>query len=114
MSLKIPSLSLNASSNASSWWVGRLNDIFSVLADPAIFTDRRGIYVPAKHLHALLTVEQLFRRVFSIQANYRDSNARRTLLFTVPDTLERLTSGFRQCSADLDRLHIKSAFDLEG
>lgn len=88
---KIPTLSAGASSLAVSWWVERINGIFAVLADLAVFTNREGLYVPAKHLQAMLTVEQLFRRVFSIQASYRDTNARRTLLFTVLDTLERLT-----------------------
>ena len=90
-SSKIPTLSANASAASIDWWADRLNDLFAMLSDPAIFTDRDGSYVPAKHLHALMTVEQLFRRVSSIQTSYRDANARRTLLFTVLDTLERLT-----------------------
>jgi hypothetical protein len=56
-----------------------------------VFTDCQKIYQPAKHLHALLTVEQLFLRIASIQTSYRDTNARRVLLFSVLDTLERLT-----------------------
>ncbi|KJK35828.1 hypothetical protein UK23_42570 [Lentzea aerocolonigenes] len=39
----------------------------------------------------MLTVEQLFRRVSASQFAHRDLNARRVLLFTVLDTLERLT-----------------------
>jgi hypothetical protein len=78
----IPTLSANASAASINWWADRLNDLFAVLGDPAIYTDRDGSYVPAKHLHALMTVEQLFRRVSSIQTSYRDANARRTLLFT--------------------------------
>lgn len=39
----------------------------------------------------MLTVEQLFRRVHSIQVGHRDTHARRVLLFTVLDTLESLT-----------------------
>jgi hypothetical protein len=88
----IPSLSASASASAIDWWADKLNDLFAVLGDLAIFTDRQGLYVPAKHLHALLTVEQLFRRVASVQTSHRDANARRTLIFTVLDTLERLTS----------------------
>jgi hypothetical protein len=90
-SSKIPALSANASTASLDWWADRLNDLFAILADPAVFTDGDGSYVPAKHLHALMTVEQLFRRVASIQTSFRDANARRTLLFTVLDTLERLT-----------------------
>jgi hypothetical protein len=88
---EIPSLSTGASSAAAYWWADKLNQLFAILSDPAVFTNHDKHYVPAKHLHALLTVEQLFRRVTSIQMSHRDANARRTLLFTVLDTLERLT-----------------------
>jgi hypothetical protein len=87
----IPSLSPRASVAAVDWWAEKLNYLFAVLGDLAVFTDQRGLYVPSKHLHALLTVEQLFRRVASVQTSHRDANARRTLMFTVLDTLERLT-----------------------
>ncbi len=60
--------------------------MFAVLTDPAVFTDHQQSYQPAKHLHALLTVEQLSRRVASIQTAHRDTNARRVLLFPVLDT----------------------------
>jgi hypothetical protein len=88
---KIPSLSASASSAAVDWWADKLNRLFAILSDPAVFTDKEQRYVPEKHLHAMLTVEQLFRRVASIQTSHRDSNARRTLFFTLLDTLERLT-----------------------
>jgi hypothetical protein len=89
---KIPTLSASASTAAVNWWADKLNCLFAILGDPAVFTDQGGLYAPAKHLHALLTVEQLFRRVSSIQTSHRDANARRTLIFTILDTLERLTS----------------------
>jgi hypothetical protein len=89
--MTIPAISAEASAASINWWAGKLNDLFAILGDPAIFSDRGGLYVPAKHLQALLTVEQLFRRVTSIQTSHRDANARRTLIFTVLDTLERLT-----------------------
>lgn len=76
---------------AVAWWAGQLNQLLAVLTDPAVFTDREGVYVPAKHHQALLTVEQLLRRVGSIQRSHHDTHARRVLLFTVLDTLERLT-----------------------
>jgi hypothetical protein len=66
--------------------------MFGVLSDPSVFSNKTGIYVAGKHLHDLLTVEQLFRRVSSIQTTHRDANARRTLLFTILDTVQRLTS----------------------
>jgi hypothetical protein len=90
-SVRIPTLAPDAAAAAIDWWTSRLNEMFAVLSDPAIFTDREGTYRPVKQLQALLTVEQLFRRVSSIQTAYRDANARRVLLFTVLDTLERLT-----------------------
>ena len=86
-----PVLQPDAAASALDWWASKLNAMFGVLSDPAIFIDRAGVYQPARHLQALLTVEQLFRRVSSIQTAHRDANARRVLLFTVLDTLERLT-----------------------
>ena len=74
------------------WWAGRLDALFGVTTDPAIFTDRNQRYRPPAHLHARLSVEQLFRGVHSLQIAHRDANARRALLFTVLDTLERLTA----------------------
>jgi hypothetical protein len=90
-SFAVPTLSPGAGNAAIRWWTTRLNDLFGVLTDLAVFTDRNGDYHPIKHLHSRMTVEQLFRRVNSIQIARRDSNARRVLLFTVLDTLERLT-----------------------
>jgi len=84
-------LAVDSAAAAIKWWGDRLNDLFAVASDPAVFTDRDGAYVPSKHLHAILSIEQLFRRVSSIQTSHRDSNARRVLLFTVLDTVERLT-----------------------
>jgi hypothetical protein len=74
------------------WWVRHLNGLFAVLTDPGVFSDSDGRYRAMKHLHALATVEQLFERVRAIQSSYRDRAARDVLLFTVLDTLERLTS----------------------
>ena len=81
----------DAAAEALNWWAARLNALFGVLTDPALFTDTDGTYQPARHLQAQLTVEQLFRRVSSMQTAHRDANSRRVLLFTVLDTLERLT-----------------------
>lgn len=86
----VPQLPAPASTAALDWWSHRLDDMFGVLTDPAVFTDNHAAYRPQKHLHALLSVEQLFRRVSSLQAAHRDTNARRVLLFTVLDTLRRL------------------------
>jgi hypothetical protein len=90
-SVPTPKLDSGASTEALDWWTVRLNDMFGVLSDPAVFTDSTTHYNATKHIQALLTVEQLFRRVMSLQIAHRDVNARRVLLFTVLDTLERLT-----------------------
>ena len=82
-----PILSPRASSRAVQWWSRGLNALFGVLTDPAVFVNQAGDYQPVKHLQAMLTVEQLFRRVAAIQTTYRDNNARRVLLFTVLDTI---------------------------
>lgn len=86
----VPRLAPTSSSVAISWWAQRLNEMFKVLTNPAIFTDSDENYSPDSHLQALITVEQLFRRVNSAQTVHRDANARRVLFFTILDTLERL------------------------
>jgi hypothetical protein len=109
--MAMPKLPAQAPGAALAWWTTRLNELFGVLTDPAVFTDTTGTFRPPKQLHALLSVEQLFRRVGSIQTDHRDGHARRVLLFTVLDTLERLTGRpvAKLCSrpfaqATLDRL----------
>ncbi|WP_433312157.1 hypothetical protein ACQP0U_26575 [Micromonospora sp. CA-269861] len=87
-----------ACSEAVSWWGARLDALFGVVSDLAVFGDGQGFYNPRKHLQVLLTVEQLFRRVSSILTSPRDAHVQRVLLFTVLDTLERLTG------RDIDRL----------
>lgn len=86
-----PELRPNSPSAAITWWVRRLDKALSVVSDPALFSDANGHYVPSHHQHALLTLDQVFRRVGSIQRSHSDGDARQVLLFTVLDTLERLT-----------------------
>lgn len=86
-----PDLSPSAASAAVVWWVRRLDKAMSVISDPAVFSDADGRYVPNYHQHAILSLDQLFRRVGAIQRSHRDDDARRVLLFTVLDTLERLS-----------------------
>jgi hypothetical protein len=88
--VKFPRLSASAGIDALEWWTERLNLLFGVLSDLATFTDRQGEYRPAKHLEALLTIEQIFRRTTSVLVAHRDTHARRALLFTVLDSLEGL------------------------
>jgi hypothetical protein len=83
-----PRLSESAADSAIRWWTERLNLLFGVLSDLSTFTDSSGEYRPAKHLEALLTIEQVFRRTTSLLVAHRDTNARRALMFTVLDTLE--------------------------
>ncbi len=80
-------LSAKASTSAVRWWTRRVNTLFGVLSDPAAFVDGNDAYSPSRHLQATLNIEQLFRRVSSIQTAHRDSNARLVLFFTVLDTL---------------------------
>lgn len=87
-----PTLATRSASAAIKWWTRRLDTVLSIFSDLAVYTDTSGLYVPSKHLHAQLSVDQLFRRVGSIQKVYRDSDARNVLLFTALDTLNRLTS----------------------
>ena len=87
-----PDLSGGACSAALQWWTRRLDRLLSVTSDPATFTDTDDRYVPNKHLHALLTIDQVFRRTGSILQAHRDIDARRVLLFTVLDSLQKLTS----------------------
>lgn len=87
-----PILSSRSAEATIQWWIRRLDGILGVLSDPAVYTDSNLEYIPSKHLHAQLSIEQLFRRTASIQRAHRDSDARRVLLFTTLDTLERVTS----------------------
>lgn len=86
-----PDLAQGAPWAAVDWWAGALNALMSIFTDLSTFNDTHGHYNAARHLQSLLTLEQLFRRVHSIQLTHRDRHARRVLLFTVLDTLESLT-----------------------
>jgi hypothetical protein len=84
---RVPALSAGASAAALDWWTKRLDDLFGVITDFTVFTGSGNEYSPAKHLHSLMNVEQLFRRVSSMLIAHRDIDARQVLLFTVLDTL---------------------------
>jgi hypothetical protein len=91
-SMPTPEIAPAGANAAVLWWARRLDKLLSVASDPAVFCDSARQYVPSKHLHGLLSIDQLFRRVASIQRAHRDADARAVLLFTVLDTLERVTS----------------------
>ncbi|MFC3898039.1 hypothetical protein ACFOWZ_41785 [Lentzea rhizosphaerae] len=93
MTVRTPKPGPHAATDALNWWVAQLDEMFSVVSDPAVFSDAAGIHSAPRQMQAVLTAEQLFRRVASLQVSHRDLNARRVLLFTVLDTLTRLKGG---------------------
>jgi hypothetical protein len=99
-SIPPPEIDPSAPAAAFEWWTNALNRLFAVVSDVTLYVDSDGNYEPESHLHALLTIEQLFRRVHSMQYAHRDTHARRVLLFTLLDTLDRLTPNNleRNCS----------------
>ncbi len=92
LGFRVPALTSNEINAALRWWCARMNDLFAVLSDPACFVDTSGVYAPERHLQVIMTVEQLFRRTTAALLSHRDVNARRVLLFSVLDTLHRLTA----------------------
>lgn len=90
--VKFPEIGSEACSEAIDWWTTQLDRLFGVLTNPAVFTDRQQNYVPVKHIQAVGSAEQLFRRVTALQAAHRDKSAQRVLFFSSLDTLERLGS----------------------
>lgn len=97
-----PALGDRSSMSAVTWWTTKLDGLMSVISDPSIFGDAARNYIPAKHLQAILTVEQAFRRTASIMFTHRDHTARLPLLFTVLDTLEALTGRNIESMCHLD------------
>jgi hypothetical protein len=87
-----PKLGNRSGPAAIQWWVRRIDKLLSILSDPAVHSDHEGWYVPSKHLHAILSIEQVFRRTASIQREHHNADARRVLLFSVLDTFDRLTN----------------------
>jgi hypothetical protein len=71
------------------WWVGRLNELFGVVLDPAIYQDDEGTYNVQNHLGALLSMDRLLACVLEILIHSRrDEFIRKLLLFEVLDLLE--------------------------
>jgi hypothetical protein len=108
-----PELLPSSATAAFGWWTDALDRLFGVTSDLTVFADSDGCYDPEAHTHAILTMEQLFRRVHSMQYAHRDSHARRVLLFTLLDTLERLTDhnlewhcSYRNAFRVLERLRL--------
>lgn len=74
------------------WWADRLNEMFGVISDPAVFRSRSGQYQPVPHLTTILTMEQIFERTTSMLVQHADFTARMSLLFNCLDSLEGLTN----------------------
>lgn len=85
---RLPKITEGDGSHALQWWVEHLNLMFGVLTDMAVFSDEDGNYLPAKHLNAQLTIDQLFTRTTSLLAAHRDADAQRALMFNVLDSLQ--------------------------
>ena len=98
-----PQLKRRSGAATIQWWVRRLDRCLSILSDPAVYADQDGCYRPSKALHGMLSVEQVFRRVGSIQHAHRNADARQVLMFTVLDTLDRLTN---RRLTDMCNLHL--------
>lgn len=87
----VPLHGLREQSDAVEWWAQALNSLFGVISDPAVFSSKAGVYEASAHLNAMLSIEQLFRRVTSSLVQHRDVTARQALMYTCLDTLEGLT-----------------------
>lgn len=86
----VPSISGQAPTAAIAWWASRLNHLLGVTSDLSVFAGPDGSYRADKHLQAMLTMEQVFRRTTSMQVAQRDAHARRTLMFSVLDSMQSL------------------------
>src|SRR6201999_3680630 len=72
---------------AVDWWALRLNHMFKYLTDPTLFADHNGYYLPYLQQNWMMTVDQLFRRIASINLSHRDVNAQLVLMFSALDVL---------------------------
>lgn len=75
---------------AISWWAEGLNELFGWLTDPALFVDTAGVHDPLLQLETAASVEQVFRRMLSIQTQHQDRTSRTVLMFGLIDTFESL------------------------
>jgi hypothetical protein len=76
--------------DAIIWWTSVLNELFGWMTDPGVFVDANGAYDALAQLETVASVEQVFRRILSIQTLHRDTTARAALMFGAMDTLENL------------------------
>ena len=85
-----PQISQSSTANTLKWWVRQTDLLLATVTDFANFGDRSGVYEPRRHVEALLTVEQLGRRIQGIFAHNRDISTQRALSFEALDVLEGL------------------------
>ncbi len=99
-----PTVNLAQTGAGQCWWVGRLNDLFSVVTDPVLFRDSAGRYVPPDHLHLVMNIEHLFRHCSGAMSQ-DDSHSSRRLMFNFIDTLASVSE------VDLTKLFTLDAVD---
>jgi hypothetical protein len=80
--------------DAITWWVNRLDLLFSHLTEPAN-NSVAGEFHPATALERLMTFEQICKSVQSI-ATSEDPHSRRLALFHVLDSMAGLNSGLKR------------------
>lgn len=85
-----PGIGPTETTAALTWWVEQLNKLFAQMTDLANYADANGEYKPRRQFEALLSVEQIGRRIQSILASDRDGGTRRLLGFAALDTLQGL------------------------
>lgn len=90
-SVPIPDLGPRSPARATSHWCRWLDLMFGVVSDPVAFANADGEFDPSAQLHAVLSLEQVFRRCTSLMAAHRDLHARRALAFSVLDSIETLS-----------------------
>ncbi|KMO71836.1 hypothetical protein [Mycolicibacterium obuense] len=79
-------LSPESSRVAITWWTNRLNSMFGYLCDPAVFSNKQGVYDPYEHQHWLLTFGQVFELTTAIDTLSRNHAAQRVLMNTLLDS----------------------------
>lgn len=68
-----------------TWWVEQLNSVLSTVTDPSTYADRVGEYRPRRHFEALLSLEQVGRRIQTVLVHQRDQPTRRVMAFAALD-----------------------------
>lgn len=84
---RIPQAQLTERSGpqAIRWWATRLNQMFGYLSDPTTFRDADGKYAAHEHHHWLLTFDQVFGLMTSLQCAGRDFTAQHALMNNLLD-----------------------------